>query len=80
MKVIFNGVLEAVSGGCVPCGHKRSSKRVMITKKTYIMPSGISKTFYVGRTVDVLDSEGKFLLDFTYTDNHGNTQNVFSEV
>lgn len=80
MKVVFNGTLEVASGGCVPCGHRKASKRVMVTRKRYILPSGSEVVFRLGRPVSVSDADGAFLLDFTYTDANGIEQSVFSEV
>ena len=80
MRVVFGGILETASGGCVPCGHRRASKRVMKTKKTYLLPSGNEVVFRLGRPVEVSDEDGAFLLTFIYVDAHGVTQNVFSEV
>lgn len=80
MKVVFKGILETRSGGCVPCGAKRVSKQTMVTNKMYILPSGATKTFWVGRTEEVSDNDGAFLKSFTYTDKDGNVQPVFEEV
>ena len=80
MKIRFNGILEKKSGGCIPCGRAKVSDRVMSTKKSYILPSGVTKTFYVGRTEEVSDSDGAFLMEYTYRDKHGHEQTVFSEV
>lgn len=80
MKVKFNGILEKKSGGCIPCGAKRVSKQTMVTSKMYILPSGTSKRFWAGRTVEVSDDDGKFLMSFTYRDKDGQTKNVFTEV
>lgn len=80
MKLIFNGILEQRNGGCKPCGHKSNSKLIMGTSKMFILPSGVSKTFFVGRESEVSDSDGAFLLTFTYTDEHGKEQRAFTEV
>lgn len=64
MRVRFNGVLETKVSGCKPCGTRRVSKRVMATKKTYILPSGASQTFYAGRVTEVSDENGRFLLSY----------------
>lgn len=80
MKIKFGGILEKKSGGCKPCGTKVVSKKVMATNKTYILPSGASKTFYIGRVEEVSEEDGRFLLGYTYKDGHGNTRNVFQEV
>ena len=62
MKVVFMGVLEVRSGGCKPCGAKRASKKVMATRREYILPSGETRMFFVGRETCVSDSDGEFLL------------------
>lgn len=71
MKVKFNGVLETKVSGCKPCGTRRVSERVMATKKTYILPSGTSQTFYAGCVTEVSEENGKFLLSYP---------NAFTEV
>lgn len=80
MRVIFNGVLEKKSGGCIPCGAKRASKQTMVTRKTFNLPSGAVRTFYVGREAEVSDTDGRFLMSYTYTDKSGKVQTVFTEV
>lgn len=80
MKLIFNGILEQQSGGCVPCGRKRSSSQKMMTSKTFILPSGATRTFLVGKEEEVTDSDGEFLLTYTYTDKQGHKQQAFTEV
>ena len=80
MKLRFNGVLETVSGGCIPCGAKRVSSQSVVTSKFYTLPSGAQKTFYVGRVEEVSEEDGAFLLQYIYTDKNGNTRNVFERV
>ncbi len=80
MKLIFNGILEKKSGGCIPCGAKRASKQTMMTRKVFNLPSGSTRTFYVGRVAEVSDADGKFLMSYTYTDKSGKMQTVFTEV
>ena len=80
MKLVFNGVIETVSGGCIPCGAKRVSEHSVKPSKMYILPSGIEKTFYVGRETTVSESDGNFLLEYLYTDKNGNKQQVFTRV
>lgn len=80
MKVVFNGVLETKSGGCIPCGRKRASKQSMTTRKEYILPSGTRKTFYLGRTEEVLDSDGEFLVSITSPTTDGSLHSAFTEV
>lgn len=80
MKLKFNGVIETKSGGCIPCGSKRASSKSMVTSKMYILPSGMQKTFYVGRTEEVGDGDAEFLMQYTYTDKEGNQKPVFEKV
>ena len=80
MKLVFNGIIEKRSGGCVPCGAKRATEQTMKPSKMYILPSGITKTFFVGREVEVSDSDGEFLLGYLYTDKNGQKKHVFTEI
>lgn len=81
MKVIFNGILETKSGGCVPCGQKHSTvTRTMTTKKRYILPSGEFRTFIVGKVEDVTEQDGDFLMSYVYTDKDGVQKTVFTKV
>ena len=52
----------------------------MQTSRMYILPSGATKTFYVGRAETVSDSDGEFLLEYLYTDKEGNKKHVFERV
>ena len=63
MKVRFGGVLEKKSGGCIPCGARRASKKVMVMRKSYRFPSGSEITFHAGRVTEVSDKDGTWLLD-----------------
>jgi len=67
MKVVFNGVVERKTSGCIPCGKKRKNNSSFVHSKMYILPSGISKTFYVGRPTEVSDKDGEFLLKYGNT-------------
>lgn len=80
MKVVFNGILERSSGGCVPCGRKRTSELSMKSQKLYILPSGKTQRFRVGIPVEVTDEDGEFLMSYMYTDQNGEKQTVFTEV
>lgn len=80
MKVVFNGIIEKRSGGCIPCGAKRASEQVMKPSKMFILPSGITKTFFVGREVEVSEADGEFLMSYMYTDKNGQKKTVFTEV
>lgn len=78
MKVVFNGVLEHNKKGCSACGKARSESKFS-TSKTYIMPSGAKKTFYMGKPEDVSDRDGQFLLSYIEHSPNG-TRKVFEEV
>lgn len=80
MKLKFNGIIEKRTGGCVPCGAKRTSSKSMVTSKMYILPSGATRTFYVGRVEDVSDRDAAFLLRYNYTDSNGTLKPVFERV
>lgn len=79
MKIRFNGIIEKRSKGCPVCG-KRITDSQLLTSKTYILPSGITKTFRIGRTEEVTDEDGNFLLSYRYTDPKGDVKHVFEVV
>lgn len=76
MRVIFCGIVEKGSG-CNCAG--RRSENVLVTRKTYHLPSGASKTFIAGHPVEVSDEDGAFLMQFTFKDKTGALSNVFKE-
>lgn len=80
MIVKFNGIMQRKQGGCSKCGQKSSSSLKLMTSKTFILPSGRTVPFLVGREVEVSEADGQFLLQYTYTDKDGATQSVFTEV
>lgn len=79
MKVVFNGLLEKKqsSGGC-NC-KKQGSSYSFVNSRKYILPSGATKVFFVGRPEEVSERDGKFLLSYKTTDANG-TRGVFSKV
>ena len=79
MKLKFTGVIEKRSGGCGACG-KKHTDRVMKTSKTYILPSGITKTFIAGRVEEVSDTDAAFLLLYQYETPEGEIKEVFEVV
>lgn len=79
MKVKFTGVIERRSKGCGACG-KRHTDREFRTSKTYILPSGITKTFFAGRAEEVSDIDGNFLLSYQYLTPEGEVKTVFEVV
>lgn len=76
MKVKFLGVVEKRTKGCVPCGRARHES-AFVSRKLYFLPSGVEKTFYVGRTEDVSDADAEFLLGLEYKTPGGETKKVF---
>lgn len=79
MKVVFNGLMETKSGGCSSCGKRKKTEQGFTTTKHYFLPSGREETFYMGRPVEVSDTDGAFLLSYETTDKNG-TRKVFSRV
>ena len=79
MKVVFNGTIEKRTQGGCNCKGKVTSASFVRTKM-YILPSGQSKTFYMGQPVEVSDEDGRFLLSYVYKDVNGDSRAVFTEV
>ena len=79
MKVKFTGVIEKRSRGCGACG-KHHTGNEFRTSKTYILPSGISKTFVAGRVEEVSETDGAFLLSYQYQTPDGVIRKVFEVV
>lgn len=79
MKIKFNGLLEKRSGGC---NCKKSSAEYGFThSRMYILPSGKTKTFVVGKVEEVSESDGKFLLSYNKApDANGMSREVFTKV
>lgn len=65
MTVVFNGIIEKSLKGCRACGQKKSTTQ-FVTRKSYILPSGITKTFFAKRKTEVSDLDGEWLLSLTY--------------
>lgn len=78
MKIKFNGILEKRKKGC-NCKGGAKSEYGYVTSRMYILPSGITKTFYAGREEEVSDKDGEFLLQYKYADVNGYRE-VFSKV
>lgn len=79
MKIKFNGIIEKRSKGCPVCG-KRMTDSQYVASKTYILPSGITRTFRVGKIEEVTDEDGEFLLSYRYKDPKGDVKHVFEVV
>lgn len=78
MKIVFNGLLEKkVSGGC-NC-RRQGSGYGFVNSRMYILPSGASKTFFVGKVEEVSERDGQFLLSYNSVDANGKRA-VFSKV
>lgn len=65
MKLKFNGITERATKGCPVCGGGRKKDVAFRTTKTFILPSGITKTFRVGKVEEVSDIDGDFLLSYS---------------
>lgn len=63
MKLRFNGMMEKKRKGCSVCGGKTLSNGMTLTR-TFILPSGITKTFRAGKCVEVKDIDAEFLLEY----------------
>ena len=79
MKIKYMGVIEKHSKGCGVCG-KRHTDPEFRAFKTYILPSGMTKTFFAGRVEEVSDSDGAFLLSYQYQTPNGEVKKVFEVV
>ena len=81
MKIKFNGLLEKkVSGGGCNC-KKKGSDYGFVNSRMYILPSGVTKTFYVGKVEEVSERDGKFLLSYNQApDLNGQSREVFTLV
>ena len=80
MKLIFNGLLEKKVGGGCNC-KKQGSDYGFVNSRMYILPSGQSKTFHVGKTEEVSDRDGEFLLSYNKApDLNGHAREIFTKV
>lgn len=80
MLVRFNGMYQNVKSGCVPCGHKVVGKRTFMISRTFILPSGITKSFHIGEEYEVSDLDGNFLLSYSQVDKDGLRQDSFTRI
>lgn len=78
MKVVFNGTIEKHTKGCNCKG--KTTEVGFVSTKLYILPSGRSVRFYVGKEVEVSEQDGNFLLSYIYADANGDRRAVFSKV
>ena len=81
MKIVFNGLLEKRAEGS-GCNCKKSGNSYsFVNSRMFILPSGMSKTFYVGKTEVVSERDGKFLLSYNKaSDANGMSREVFTKV
>lgn len=79
MIIRFNGIIEKRSGGCGVCGKRRTGSQ-FLASKTYILPSGVTKTFRVGQTETVSERDAQFLLQYRYQTSTGEVKQVFEVV
>lgn len=79
MKIVFNGMLEKVSKGC-NCKRQGNTGYGFVNSKMFILPSGMTKTFIVGKEEEVGTRDAKFLLQYKYVDANGLYREVFSKV
>ena len=75
MRVVFKGIVEKGHKGCPVCG-RRKSDYIYRSRRSYILPSGNSKTFRAGVPVEVSDRDGNFLLNLTY-ESQGEIKHAF---
>ncbi|MEI5994016.1 hypothetical protein [Candidatus Enterococcus mansonii] len=79
MKIQFLGIKNQVKkSGCSSCGSRQVSKHTFQRETRMVLPSGQTKTFYVGEVSNVMDQDGHFLLNQTYTLD-GQTVKMFKE-
>lgn len=76
MKIIFNGIIEKRKKGCGVCGKRHTDSSFQVSK-TYILPSGVTRTFRAGQVTEVSDSDGEFLLEYKYLTPQGEVKPVF---
>ena len=80
MKIKFNGILEKKVGGGCNC-KKQSSDYGFVNSRMYILPSGVTKIFYLGRVEEVSERDGKFLLSYNQApDVNGHSREIFTLV
>lgn len=83
MRVRFNGMFvnkTKKSGGGCGCHGTSASGRVFLMHKTFVMPSGITKTFNVNEEYEVSDLDGNFLLSYSQVDKDGVRQDSFTRI
>lgn len=80
MKIKFNGLLEKKIGSGCNC-KKSTSGYGFVNSRMYILPSGQTKTFLVGKVEEVSERDGMFLLSYNQApDANGQSREVFTKV
>ena len=81
MRVKFNGIKkqQARRGGCTSCGGRRTSTYAFEREKVIFFPTGVRKLFVAGKTYEVTDEDGLFLLAQGY-DLNGQKVYMFEQV
>jgi len=74
MKIQFQGMKQVKKSGCSSCGRRRKSAYTFQREKRMTLPSGKVMNFIVGQTYEVMDQDGKFLLNQTYNFNGAPTR------
>lgn len=64
MTVVFKGTYDRHKKGCKVCGAKSAGRASFVSVRTYYLPSGMAKTFRVGKPENVSERDGKFLLQY----------------
>lgn len=68
MKIQFLGIKNQIKkSGCSSCGSRQVSKHMFQREARMVLPSGQTKTFYAGELYDVMEQDGNFLLEQTYS-------------
>lgn len=80
MRVRFNGLYQTVKTGCAPCGHKVKSGKRFMAQRSFILPSGMDRTFRLGQEYEVSEADGNFLLSYSQVDKDGLRQDAFTRV
>ncbi|MEI5990408.1 hypothetical protein [Enterococcus crotali] len=68
MKIQFLGIKNQVKkSGCSSCGSRQRSKHTFQREARMVLPSGQTKMFYAGEMYEVMERDGDFLLEQTYS-------------
>lgn len=65
IRLKFNGMkVKGGNSGCPVCGRKKVSKDSFLITKTFVLPSGQSRTFRAGNVYDIPDNDAYFLMQY----------------